>query len=39
MAKGKLKTINNRKQKMWESSEYSFSTTADPEYRNTTENQ
>jgi antitoxin component HigA of HigAB toxin-antitoxin module len=38
MAKGKHKTISNRNQYTWASSELSSSTTASPEY-NTPENQ
>jgi hypothetical protein len=37
--KGKLKTIRNRSQNMWPSSEPSSPTTASPEYTNIPENQ
>ena len=39
MVKGKHKTISNRSQNMWASSEPSSPTTASPEYTNTPENQ
>jgi hypothetical protein len=39
MMKGKYKTISNRSQSMWASSEPSSPTTASPEYSNTPENQ
>jgi hypothetical protein len=39
MAKGKCKTISNRSQNTWESSESSSPTTSSPEYTNTPENQ
>jgi hypothetical protein len=39
MAKGKHKTINNRNQNRWASSETSSPTTVSPEYTNTPENQ
>ena len=39
MARGKLKTIRDRSQYMWASSEPSSPTTASPEYTNTPENQ
>ena len=39
MVKGKHKTIRNRSQNMWASSEHSPPTTASPEYTNTPENQ
>jgi hypothetical protein len=39
MAKGKHKTISNRNQNTWASSEPSSPTTASPEYTNTPENQ
>jgi hypothetical protein len=39
MVKDKHKTINNRNQIMWTSSEPRFPTTASPEYNNTPENQ
>jgi hypothetical protein len=39
MAKGKCKTISNRSQNTWTSSEPSSPTTASPEYANTPENQ
>jgi hypothetical protein len=39
MAKDKHKTISNRSQNTWVSSEPSSSTTASPEYTNTPENQ
>jgi hypothetical protein len=39
MEKGKCKTITNRSQNMWVSSEPSSPTTASPEYTNTPENQ
>jgi hypothetical protein len=39
MVKGKHKTIRNRSQNMWASSEHSLPTTASPEYTNTPENQ
>ena len=39
MAKGKHKTINNRSQNTWASSEPSSPTTASPEHTNTPENQ
>jgi hypothetical protein len=37
MAKSKHKTINNRNQNMWASSENSSSKTASPKYTNTPE--
>jgi hypothetical protein len=39
MARGKLKTIRDRSQYMWASSEPSSPTTASPEYTNRSENQ
>ena len=39
MAKGKCKSISNRNQNVWASSEPSSHTTASPEYTNTSENQ
>ena len=39
MVKGKHKTISNRSQNMWASSEPSSPTTASPEYTNRSENQ
>ena len=39
MVKGKHKTISNRSQNIWASSEPSSPTTASPEYNNTPENQ
>jgi hypothetical protein len=39
MAKGKCKTINNRSQNTWASSENSSTNMASPEYTNTPENQ
>jgi hypothetical protein len=39
MAKGKCKSISNRNQNVWASSEPSSHTTASPEYTNTPENQ
>ena len=39
MARGKCKTISNRSQYIWASSEPSSPTTASPEYTNTSENQ
>jgi hypothetical protein len=39
MAKGKHKTISNRIQNTWESSEPNPPSTARPEYTNTPENQ
>jgi hypothetical protein len=39
MAKGKCKTISNRSQYMWASSEPRFLTTASPKHNNTPENQ
>ena len=39
MAKGKHKTISNRSQNVWASSEPSSPTTESPEYTNTPENQ
>ena len=39
MVKGKHKTISNRSQNTWASSEPSSPTTASPEYTNTPENQ
>jgi hypothetical protein len=38
MVKGKCKTVSNRSQNTWPSSEPSFPTTASPEYTNTPEN-
>jgi hypothetical protein len=38
MAKGKHKTLSNRNQSTWESSESSSPTTGSPEYSNTPEN-
>ena len=39
MVKGKVKTVSNRSQNTWASSEPSSPTTASPEYTNTPENQ
>jgi predicted transcriptional regulator len=39
MSKGKLKTISNRSQNTWASSEPSSPNTASPKYTNTSENQ
>ena len=39
MVKGKVKTVSNRSQNTWASSEPSSPTTASPEYTNRPENQ
>jgi hypothetical protein len=39
MARGKHKTISNRRQYMWALSEFSSPSTASPEYTSTSENQ